>query len=223
MLTQIINGQILTPQGWLKDGSVLISDGKILEVSNSDLAVIGATVVDAKGMYIIPGFVAMNIHGGGGYDFKECTEEAFLGAVNAHMKYGATCIFPTLAPLSMTEIRKGVALCESAMAEKNSPVLGLLLEGPYLFLLLFFCLLFFFLYWKVRIVLNVGMQVRNYRGHWILPVMSVRKVFWLPFLIRRQNLKIFKQLMKPVLRMRLISTMLCPDSISVVNINMKER
>lgn len=28
MLTQIINGQILTPQGWLKDGSVLISDGK---------------------------------------------------------------------------------------------------------------------------------------------------------------------------------------------------
>ena len=55
MLTQIINGQILTPQGWLKDGSVLISDGKILEVTNSDLAVIGAKVVDAKGMYIIPG------------------------------------------------------------------------------------------------------------------------------------------------------------------------
>ncbi len=132
MLTQIINGQILTPQGWLKDGSVLISDGKILEVTNSDLAVIGATVVDAKGMYIIPGFVAMNIHGGGGYDFKECTEEAFHGAVNAHMKYGATCIFPTLGPLPMTEIRKGVALCESAMAEKNSPVLGLQFEGPYL-------------------------------------------------------------------------------------------
>ena len=47
MLTQIINGRILTPQGWLKDGSVLICDGKILEVTNSDLAVIGATVIDA--------------------------------------------------------------------------------------------------------------------------------------------------------------------------------
>ena len=65
MLTQIINGHILTPQGWMKDGSVLISDGKILEVTNSDLAVIGAKVVDAKGMSIVPGFVAMNIHGGG--------------------------------------------------------------------------------------------------------------------------------------------------------------
>ena len=39
MLTQIINGKILTPQGWLKDGSVLISDNKILEVTNCDLAV----------------------------------------------------------------------------------------------------------------------------------------------------------------------------------------
>ena len=81
MLTQIINGHILTPQGWMKDGSVLISDGKILEVTNSDLAVIGAKVVDAKGMSIVPGFVAMNIHGGGGFDFSECTEEAFHGAV----------------------------------------------------------------------------------------------------------------------------------------------
>ena len=52
MLTQIINGKILTPQGWLKDGSVLISDNKILEVTNCDLAVVGATLIDAKGMYI---------------------------------------------------------------------------------------------------------------------------------------------------------------------------
>ena len=38
MLTQLINGRILTPQGWIMDGSVLISNGKILEVTNSDLA-----------------------------------------------------------------------------------------------------------------------------------------------------------------------------------------
>lgn len=132
MLTQIINGQILTPQGWLKDGSVLISDGKILEVTNSDLAVIGATIIDAKGMYIVPGFVAMNVHGGGGYDFKECTEEAFRGAVNAHRKYGATTIFPTLSSSSKAAICKAASICETLMAEEDSPVLGLHVEGPYL-------------------------------------------------------------------------------------------
>ena len=42
MLTQLINARILTPQGWMKDGSVLIRDNKILEVTNCDLAVIGS-------------------------------------------------------------------------------------------------------------------------------------------------------------------------------------
>ena len=47
MLKQIINGKILTPQGWMKDGSDIIRDNKILEVTNCDLAVIGAEVIDA--------------------------------------------------------------------------------------------------------------------------------------------------------------------------------
>lgn len=132
MLTQIINGKILTPQGWLEEGSVLISDGKILEVTNSDLAVIGAKVIDAKGMYIVPGFVAMNVHGGGGHNFKECTEEAFRTAVAAHLKHGATTIFPTLSSLPIESIYKAVSICEKLMAERNSTVLGLHIEGPYL-------------------------------------------------------------------------------------------
>ena len=130
MLTQIINGHILTPQGWMKDGSVLISDGKILEVTNSDLAVIGAK--DAKGMSIVPGFVAMNIHGGGGFDFSECTEEAFHGAVAAHQKHGATTIFPTVLAPEIGVIDKAVAVCEEMMRKKDGPILGLHIEGPYL-------------------------------------------------------------------------------------------
>ena len=50
MLTQIINGKILTPQGWLNNGSVLMQDNKILEVTNCDLAIVGAKLIDAKGM-----------------------------------------------------------------------------------------------------------------------------------------------------------------------------
>ena len=65
MLTQLINARILTPQGWLKDGSVLIRDGKILEVTNCDLAVIGAQLIDVKGMYVLPGGVEIHAHGGG--------------------------------------------------------------------------------------------------------------------------------------------------------------
>ena len=132
MLTQIINGKIFTPQGWLDEGSVLIRDNKILEVTNCDLALIGAKLIDAKGMYIVPGYVCMHAHGGGGHDFNECTEEAFRAAVKAHQKHGATSIFPTLSSSPFSEIRKAVAVCETLMNEKDSPVLGLHVEGPYL-------------------------------------------------------------------------------------------
>ena len=132
MLTQIINGQILTPSGWMKDGSVLLCDDRIVEVTNSDLAVIGAKVVDARGMYIVPGFVAMNIHGAAGHDFKEGTEEAFRKAVAAHQRYGATTIFPTISSSPFSTIRQCAEVCERLMTEPGSPILGLHLEGPYL-------------------------------------------------------------------------------------------
>lgn len=132
MLTQLINARILTPQGWLKDGSVLIRDGKILEVTNCDLAVIGAQLIDVKGMYVLPGGVEIHVHGGGGRDFMECTEDAFRGAVKTHMKYGTTSIFPTLSSSTVPMIEQAAETCTRLMAEKDSPILGLHLEGHYL-------------------------------------------------------------------------------------------
>ena len=125
MLTQIINGRILTPQGWLKDGSVLIQDNKILEVTNCDLAIVGATLIDAKGMYIVPRRSReIHVHGGGGRDFMEGTEDAFRAAVKAHMQHGTTSIFPTLSSSTIPMIRAAAATTEKLMAEKDSPVLG---------------------------------------------------------------------------------------------------
>ena len=35
MLTQLYNGHILTPQGWINGGSILMEDGRIVEIKNS--------------------------------------------------------------------------------------------------------------------------------------------------------------------------------------------
>lgn len=132
MLTQLINACILTPQGWLKEGSVLIKDGKILEVTNCNLAVTNAEMVDLKGMYILPGGIDLHAHGGGGHDFMEGTEEAFRTAVKAHMRHGTTAIFPTLGASSLSMMNEAAETCTRLMRERNSPILGLHLEGPYL-------------------------------------------------------------------------------------------
>lgn len=131
MLKQIINGRILTPQGWLEGGSVIIDGNKIKAVSNCDLHVEGAETIDAKGCVIVPGGIEMHVHGGGGRDFMEGTEEAFRVAIKAHMKHGTTSIFPTLSSSTVPMIEAACETCDKLMAEENSPVLGLHLEGPY--------------------------------------------------------------------------------------------
>ena len=131
MLKQIINGRILTPNGWLEGGSIVVEANKIKEVRSCSCVEEGAEVIDAKGCVVVPGGIEMHVHGGGGRDFMEGTEEAFRVAIDAHMKYGTTSIFPTLSSSTIPMIEKAVETCDKLMKEPNSPVLGLHLEGPY--------------------------------------------------------------------------------------------
>ena len=81
MLTQIYNGQVLTPEGWIKGGSVIIEDNRIREVSKSSRQLEGMDkAIDARDMYVVPGGIDLHCHGGGGCDFQECTREAFESA-----------------------------------------------------------------------------------------------------------------------------------------------
>lgn len=130
-IIQITNGRILTPGGWVKGGSVIVEDNRISEVSSSESHVEGATVVDVGGGNIVPGGIDLHIHGGGGRDYMEGTEEAFREAISSHMIHGTTALYPTLSSSSVPMIEAAIETTERLMAEKDSPVLGLHLEGPY--------------------------------------------------------------------------------------------
>ncbi|WP_308260719.1 N-acetylglucosamine-6-phosphate deacetylase [Prevotella sp.] len=132
MLKQIVNGRILTPKGWLEGGSVIIEDNKIKAVSNIDLHIVDAEIIDAKGCYVVPGGIDLHTHGGGGRDFIEGSEDAFRAAVNAHMKHGTTTIYPTLSSSTIPSIEAACQVCQKLIAEENSPVLGLHIEGSYI-------------------------------------------------------------------------------------------
>lgn len=132
MLKQFVNGRILTPKGWLDGGSIVTDGNRIRCVSNIDLHVVGAEIIDVNGGYIVPGGVDMHTHGGGGRDFIEGCEDAFREAVNAHLKHGTTSIYPTLSSSTIPTIEAACNVCEKLMAEENSPVLGLHIEGSYI-------------------------------------------------------------------------------------------
>ena len=128
---QIVGGRILTPQGWLYGGSVIVEGTKILGVENTQLSIQDAERIDVHGADIVPGGIDLHVHGGGGSDFMEGTREAFDIAVNAHLQYGTTSIFPTLSSSTPEMIEKALDTCRDIMQDSTSPVLGLHLEGPY--------------------------------------------------------------------------------------------
>ena len=132
MLKQFVNGRILTPKGWLDGGSIVTDGNRIRCVSNIDLHVVGAEIIDVNGGYIVPGGIDMHTHGGGGRDFIEGCEDAFREAVNAHLKHGTTSRYPTLSSSTIPTIEAACNVCEKLMAEENSPVLGLHIEGSYI-------------------------------------------------------------------------------------------
>lgn len=132
-LIKIFNAQIITPAGVLKEGTLVISNGKIAEVGNQNMLVEGALEIDAKGKYVAPGFIDMHVHGGGGHDFMDNTIEAFLKIAQTHARYGTTALMPTTLSCEKEDLLTTLDIYEKADATNNSGAdfVGIHIEGPY--------------------------------------------------------------------------------------------
>ena len=130
---KIINGNIITPYRIIKNGTVLISGDHIELISEKDVAAPEYVVIDAKGNYVSPGFIDIHIHGGGGYDFMDGTEEAYLKIAEVHAMYGTTAMAPTTLTCAREDLLKAVDLYRSANSKniKGAQFIGMHLEGPY--------------------------------------------------------------------------------------------
>ena len=133
MMIKIFNGNILTPYRMIKNGTVVITGRQIAQVSERDIETTDAVEIDAKGNYISPGFIDMHIHGGGGYDFMDGTEEAFLKIAETHVRYGTTSMVPTTLTSKKDDLLRTLDLYERAHKKNRngSQFLGMHLEGPY--------------------------------------------------------------------------------------------
>lgn len=131
--TLIFNGKVITPYRVINNGSVLVEDGKIVQIAEGKIPTSECTVIDAKGLYISPGFIDIHTHGGGGHDFMDGTVEAYLGAAKMHAKHGTTALVPTTVTSTMENLKETFDIYSKAKATKNkgAKLLGLHLEGPY--------------------------------------------------------------------------------------------
>jgi N-acetylglucosamine-6-phosphate deacetylase len=123
-------GRLLTPAGWQR-GRILIQDGHISSIDSSL-----TTAHDDLGLPIIlPGFVDLHVHGGGGADVMD-GGDALSAIARTHARYGTTSMLATTMTAPLEEIdaalRSVQAHMDRARPAGAARVLGVQLEGPYI-------------------------------------------------------------------------------------------
>jgi N-acetylglucosamine-6-phosphate deacetylase len=121
-------GVILTPDGWVR--------GKV-EIAGSTISAIVGQSLEAcarpEGPFVLPGFIDLHVHGGGGSDWQG-GEEGVRAFVRYHTSHGTTAIAPTSAVGPLSVIETSLAAITSIAAARGpgeAVVLGAHLEGPF--------------------------------------------------------------------------------------------
>lgn len=88
-------------------------------------------IIDAQNNYVSPGFIDIHVHGGGGYDFMDCTKEAFKEISRTHLLNGTTTLLPTAVSSEFDDILKLIKTYKEVGSDCQN-FCGIHLEGPYI-------------------------------------------------------------------------------------------
>ncbi len=134
MTVAFLNGQILLPGGFVDGRAVLVEHDRVSAILDRSDARLGfATQVDLAGRRLLPGFVDLQVNGGGGVLFNDSpTVEGIRAIAAAHARFGTTGFLPTLISDDEATLTRAIGAVDAAISAGVPGVLGIHIEGPYL-------------------------------------------------------------------------------------------
>lgn len=138
------NARVLTGDGFATGLDVRVEDGRIASVTSSpeapahaDAHRTAAEVIDLDGGYLAPGFIDVQVNGGGDVLFNDAVRagegvDGLRRIAAAHRRFGTTGLLPTLISDEVPVMRDAIASVRDAMREGVPGILGIHLEGPWL-------------------------------------------------------------------------------------------
>jgi N-acetylglucosamine-6-phosphate deacetylase len=129
-----------TPITEIHDAGILIRDGVIEAIGPRDDLMVpqGAQEIQASGKIAVPGFIDVHIHGAGGHDVMEGTEEALSTVARTLAAHGTTSFVATTvtaSPEAICAAAEGIAryiTLQQQTEDNRAQVLGVHFEGPFI-------------------------------------------------------------------------------------------
>ena len=127
----LAGGRLFTGDAMLEGWGIVVDEAGVVRDLAREAPAGAAVTRVADGAVIAPGFVDIQVNGGGGVLFNETpTREGAMAIARAHRRLGTTSILPTVItddPAVMVRAAEGAAACDP-----GSGVVGVHLEGPFL-------------------------------------------------------------------------------------------
>jgi N-acetylglucosamine-6-phosphate deacetylase len=126
-----LNGLILTPAGW-RHGTLTHEGGRIVALQGEPVG--DEAWRGSAEPIVLPGFIDLHVHGGGGADTMQAGA-AIETIARTHARHGSTALLATTMTAPRGEIEtalRALARACKARSEGGARVLGVHLEGPYI-------------------------------------------------------------------------------------------
>lgn len=133
MTLALVNGRILRDSGWVDDHVVLVEGTHVQQVVPGNSTWSADASYDLKGHMLLPGFIDVQVNGGGGVLFNDDPSVASIREIGrAHRRFGTTGFLPTLISDDLDVVSRAVKAAQDAIESGVPGVLGIHIEGPFL-------------------------------------------------------------------------------------------
>ena len=129
------NARMLVGEEFRDDLALVIEEGRISAVLPDAAPPLGPAdeQVDLGGGWLLPGFIDVQVNGGGGALFNNTPDVPTLRTIAAaHRRFGTTALLPTLISDDLQVMRAAITATHDAITQGVPGVIGIHLEGPYI-------------------------------------------------------------------------------------------
>ena len=131
MKLALSGAQIFSGKEFFETSALLIKDENIVDIVNELNIPDDYQIKKLKGGILSPGFIDLQVNGGGGKLFNNSPDKESLNTIiDAHLHFGTTSIMPTVISDSLNVLQKCTATISKEI-NNNKSLLGAHIEGPF--------------------------------------------------------------------------------------------